>query len=101
MRGAIEDRGTGVKRAARGRRTQRGTVEQRRLLGVIRSQDDTLARSRVPNAAELGREAARTAAAAPGHRELGWAERRLGTGAARREGLRLRGAPPICVNLTA
>jgi hypothetical protein len=54
------------------------TVEQRRLLGVIRTQDETVARARVPHAAELGREAGKAAAAAPGERELGWAERRLG-----------------------
>jgi hypothetical protein len=54
------------------------TVEQRRLLGVIRTQDDSAARRMVPNAAELGREAAQAAAAAPSERDLTWAERRLG-----------------------
>jgi hypothetical protein len=54
------------------------TVEQRRLLGVVRTQDDTAARARVPNAAELGREAGTAAAAAPRGRDLSWAERRLG-----------------------
>lgn len=60
------------------------TVERRRLFGVVRTQDETLARARVPTAAELGREAAVAAGRAPGERELGWAERRLGR-AERRE----------------
>jgi hypothetical protein len=54
------------------------TVEQRRLFGIVRTQDDAPARARAGDAAELGREATHAAAAAPSTRDLArvaWAAR--------------------------
>lgn len=53
-------------------------AEQRRLFGIVRTQGEAPARARAVNAAELGREAAHAAVAAPSTRDLAravWAAR--------------------------
>lgn len=51
-------------------------MEQRRLLGVLRWQDETVRGHGCRMRPSWGGRAAQAAAAAPGERELGWAERR-------------------------